>query len=415
MAMLQSRQNLAVSDLKSRIAQLQSDITVIDNDISVKNKAIVDSGNPATAADKTYLLEKNAAKQQKLTQINELNSQLVENSLSNSQSAIIATTAKVRTVTSSASVNDANAPKVSPPKSGFEYNVPSVLDAYYSTRTSFLNAAGFSSNRPGRVASASELWSGSKSSKGMIVTYTPPATGVEYQGNQNPPGAISSGGVKYGFQFMYNPATISMDYSGLPNVDQGFELSGQDKFVLYGTNVTQSTIGFQLLINRMFDMKYYDSNGRLKPNAIKAYAGRHPSLSAQKQIFTMGTMYDVEYLLRTLLGYTLKSFLRNNQTADMGYLGARPVELHLGKSLRYLGTVTNLKIEHVIFNEQMVPLFTNVSVGFARLPDYPLVEASVQSPLPSGFGAGSPGDDPRGLYDMGDLGVGGGLFNDAIN
>jgi putative thioredoxin len=71
----------------------------------------------------------------------------------------------------------------------------------------------------------------------------------------------------------------------------------------------------------------------------------------------MGTMYDVEYLLRTLLGYTLKSYLRNNQTADMGYLGARPVELHLGKSLRYLGTVTSLRIEHVIFNEQMVPLF----------------------------------------------------------
>jgi hypothetical protein len=62
----------------------------------------------------------------------------------------------------------------------------------------------------------------------------------------------------------------------------------------------------------------------------------------------------------------------------MGYLGARPVELHLGKSLRYLGTVTNLKIEHVIFNEQMVPLFTNVSVAFARLPDYPLVNSPTE-------------------------------------
>jgi hypothetical protein len=417
MSINQVRGSLLVSDLKSRIAALHSQVTVLDNEIAALNEDITIS--PSTPAQQIELIQKKEQKALKLREISELNAQLVQNSTNNAQAAITATVAKVQAVSvqQSSSVNDANAATITIPSSSLEYNVPSVKDAYFSTRASFLKAAGFSSNRPGSVASANELWSGSKSSKGMIVTYTPPATGVEYQGNQPPKTALGSSGAKYGFQFMYNPATVSMNYQGLPNVDQGYVTSGRDKFVLYGTAVTQSTISFQLLINRMFDMKYYDSNGRLKTGAQTAYAGKVPSLTAQKQIFNMGTMYDIEYLLRTLLGYTLKSYLRKNQTADMGFLGAKPVELHLGKSLRYLGTVTDLSIEHVIFNEQMVPLFTNVRLGFARLPDYPLVEASVQTPpiVTPGPGAGSPGDEPRGLYDMGDLGVGGGLFNDAIN
>jgi hypothetical protein len=420
MAINQIRGNLLVSELKSRISSLQIEINAIDADIAQKNTELValESDNPAILQKRAEIDLLQQEKANKLAQVSDLNTQLIENSSTNNQSAIIATRASSSSAkVASSAVNDATAPKVTLPKTSLEYNVPSVLDAYYSTRASFLNAAGFSSNRPGRVASANELWSGSKSSKGMIVAYTPPATAVEYQGNQTPPSSVSTAGTKYGFQFMYNPATISMDYSGFPNVDQGFEISGQDKFVLYGTSVTQSTISFQLLINRMFDMKYYDSYGRLKPGAQKAYAGKVPSVTAQRQIFNMGTMYDIEYLLRTLLGYTLKSYLRQNQTADMGYLGARPVELHLGKSLRYLGTVTTLKIEHVIFNEQMVPLFTNVSVGFARLPDYPLVEESVATPTKTQGETGGGGgfSEIRGAYDMGDLGVGGGLLNDYIN
>jgi hypothetical protein len=416
MAMIQVRSNLATSDLKARIAQLQSDITVLDGQIATQTASVIDAGNDP--ANDATIITKTSEKQTKLHQISELQEQLSENELNNSQSAIIATKAAATgyvpgSFMTTPGYEAGQAAHISKPDNTMEYNSPSVVDAYYSTRASFLNAAGFSSNRPGTVASANELWSGAKSSKGMIVAYVPPSNGVEYQGGQQPPSSVSAYGTNYGFQFMYNPATISMDYSGMPNVDQGFELSGQDKFVLYGTSITQSTISFQLLINRMFDMKYYDENGKLKPNAQKAYAGKLPSASAQKQIYTMGTMYDVEYLLRTLLGYTLKSYLRNNQTADMGYLGARPVELHLGKSLRYLGTVTSLRIEHVIFNEQMVPLFTNVSVGFARLPDYPLVNNPTEpapTPAPSRpdvYQRGG-GIEMGGSYDMGNLGVGGG-------
>jgi hypothetical protein len=232
-----------------------------------------------------YLSEKLDEKKLKLIQIDDLQEQLSKNSLTNAQSANITTAAKARTVTQgqpgSSDVGRSGVGVISKPSNVLEYNVPSVLDAFYSTRASFLTAAGFSSNRPGQVASANELWAGSKSSKGMIVSYIPPSNGVEYQGGQLPASSVSTFGTNYGFQFMYNPATISMEYSGMPNVDQGFQISGQDKFVLYGTNITQSTISFQLLINRMFDMKYYDENGRIKEGAERAYAGKLPSATAQ--------------------------------------------------------------------------------------------------------------------------------------
>jgi hypothetical protein len=140
----------------------------------------------------------------------------------------------------------------------------------------------------------------------------------------------------------------------------------------------------------MYDMKYYiregenisdgeggvNEPGTLRPGAGNVYGAEFVSLETQKAIYNMGTMYDFEYLLRTMMGYTMQSALRDYSffehkgTADMGFLGARPVELHLGKNMRYLGYITNVNVEHVIFDNRMVPLFSNISIGFSRLPDY---------------------------------------------
>ena len=194
----------------------------------------------------------------------------------------------------------------------------------------------------------------------------------------------------HAFRFQYNPGSISMSYAGTPLVDPNFEAAGLDKFNLTGTGVTQSTITFQLLINRMYDMKYYvregenspdgeggfNEPGTLKPGAGNVYGAEFVSPETQKAIYNMGTMYDFEYLLRTMMGYTMQSALRDYSffehkgTADMGFLGARPVELHLGKNMRYLGYITNINVEHVIFDNRMVPLFSNIAIGFSRLPDY---------------------------------------------
>jgi hypothetical protein len=176
-----------------------------------------------------------------------------------------------------------------------------------------------------------------------------------------------------------------MAYAGTPLVDPNFEASGQDNFNLVGTGVTQSTIQFQLLINRMYDMKHYwredevggGAPGTLRPESRNAYGLEKAILDekTQKAIYNMGTMYDLEFLLRTIMGYTMKSSLRDYSflgggTADMGFLGARPVELHLGKNMRYLVFITGINVEHVIFDNRMVPLFSNVAITCSRLPDY---------------------------------------------
>lgn len=190
----------------------------------------------------------------------------------------------------------------------------------------------------------------------------------------------------FGFQFMYNPGSIEMSYMGTPDVDVGFEISGSEQFGLIGgIGVTQSTITFDILINRMFDMKYIDPKTKTLKKGYKITdvypAGSNlPTDLDLELIYRRGTMYDIEFLLRGLLGYaavtTLRSFVNskgisNNRTADIGYLGAMPVELHLGDGLRYLGIINGLGIRHVMFNERMVPTFTTMRIQFNRIPDFP--------------------------------------------
>lgn len=270
-----------------------------------------------------------------------------------------------------------------------QYNIPAVREAYFLDRKvdnrdgeEKIVSMGFSeferSNQPRKaVTDARDLWANGISSKGMFQTWTPP-NGV-YAGNNFIDGYDKNNVLgkatfqKYGFQFLYNPGTIAMTYSGNVDVDIALLLSGREKFNPVSTKATQSTISFEILLNRMLDMKYYDkTTGRLQPgqNASVIYGGRAPTAKDQADIVNKGTMYDVEFLLKTLFGFEVPSQLRNEKTADMGFVIPRPVELHLGNKLRYLVYVEGFALNHVIFDERMVPLFTTLSITANRVPDY---------------------------------------------
>lgn len=248
------------------------------------------------------------------------------------------------------------------------YNASSVKETYFSNRTDFINKLMLSHNQPTVVRSASDLWTSVLGSKGMIVT----SEQVLKAWNSGSNKAQSSDYFdkhNYGFQFQYNPGTVAMSYFTSPNVDVTMITSGTEMFNLAGVSGSQGSVSFQIIINRIFDMQYYDEYGNLQ-NPDR-YAKAPASAAEEKAIYNKGTMYDLEYLLRVLMGTTMSSYLRGENTADMGWLPAIPVELHLGKSLRYLGVVNSLNINHMIFNERMVPLFSTVDIAFARLPDYP--------------------------------------------
>lgn len=290
------------------------------------------------------------------------------------------------------------------------YNSSAPWDAYFSTGETFYreNYSGGSyvmnkdGNAPKKIQfdPLDELWRGSSNHKGMII----PSTQISLSKNldngvaskiltptsllDTPTFDLKDNGSRYAFQFLYNPGTVQMQYQGTPDVDVSMATSGSDQFNLVGNlGVTQSTISFDVILNRTYDMHYYDEKTNmlkegLNPTDVypvwthdKAEGEVNASLSsqrAQKAIYRKGTMYDLEFLLRALLGYATPAFLRGGElTADIGYIGATPVELHLGQNLRYLGIVTSLSVKHLTFNERMVPLFTSVSLMFSRIPDFP--------------------------------------------
>jgi hypothetical protein len=299
------------------------------------------------------------------------------------------------------------------------YNLPGPKIAYFRAgdfASEFIvsDRINASADAPTLVHAGAGLWNGSQVTinkkkhieryngiyagghKGMIQSYVVPGNfdgqSKFWNPNDKDPKIGFKGGLKsinkrrYGFQFLYNPSTISMHYAGAPQVDIGLEMSGADKVALIGSGVTSSTVSFTLLLNRMNDMRFVDDviNGRMFWKDIYSHGANHPEISTKqseidipgvldevKAIQQKGTMYDIEYLLRTLIGYQLPSQLRGGSlTSDIGYLGAYPVELHLGKDMRYLVTIDSFDITHTIFTKDMIPVFTNLQITCNRLPEY---------------------------------------------
>lgn len=270
------------------------------------------------------------------------------------------------------------------------YNLPSVKEAYFSTSSSVKDASDRtktydsevlfvdSGNRPAKVNEAQTLWMDTQAHKGMFQTFIVPKADATKNVGSNTKGIkgrqaqqnLANVG-RYGFQFLYNPGTISMDYSGAPNIDPGLMMSNQQMIPLIGASNTSSSISFNLILNRMPDMKYL-TNGSLTSSEFSSIYGGTPPEDYQTsldKIRDSGTMYDVEFLLQTLLGYEAWSTLRNRYSSDIGYIGSFPVELHLGKSLRYVVLVQDISVTHTIFTKDMVPVYTNISIMAGRLPD----------------------------------------------
>jgi hypothetical protein len=278
------------------------------------------------------------------------------------------------------------------------YNVGCVRDAYFSKHVSFAQelvptAVTAVGDTPTTITQMEELWKKAGTNKGMISLFIPKdqnsGTDAVVSGS-NANNFTPSEHHRYGFQFHYNPTKISMEYAGAPNTDVGLQVSGNEGFNLVGSQVSQSTVSFDLVLNRVSDMKYYDSTGHIKPEYKTSdargalYSPKMPETKKvttkkgkavttgrdeEYEIWSKGTMYDVEFLLSTIIGYRLATKFRGT-TADVGWLSGRPVEVNLGKSLRYLGFINSFSIQHSIFNERMVPVFSTVSISFNRIPDY---------------------------------------------
>ena len=258
------------------------------------------------------------------------------------------------------------------------YNASSVRHAYLQGGNDILGSPARVVNTPKQVESANNLWADSNGYKGMIQMWvTPSDSDTSYT---NPDTKQKSPLLeRYGFQFLYNPGTVTMQYRGVTDIDVTMYTAGLAKTNLYPAGESLGTIAFDLLINRMADIPLYNADGSFKPGmGPEQYPVKPRDEKEYQEIYNKGTMYDVEFLLRTLLGFGMKSddwtnrnTLWDGNTADMGFVFPRPVELHLGKSMRYVVQISAFTLKHVIFDDRMVPLFTTVSLACTRIPDYP--------------------------------------------
>lgn len=291
-------------------------------------------------------------------------------------------------------------PTVNPPSplSPVKYNVPSLKSAYHRNddyyETSLLFAPGGSPATSSSVTNARQLWANATDAhKGMIQTY------AFWTSNQskdpNLPPWYNKYGVgknRYGFQFLYNPTTVSMSWGGTPAADPGFIMSGKDTTPYVTPSASSSTISFSVLLNRRPDLGAIETLGAdtVASRSMDLY-GRQVDLKDIKEIQQRGTMYDVEYLLKTLVGFEQFSALRGFSTSDIGFLLGYTVEVHLGKNLRYLGTIAGFEVNHSHFTKDMVPVMGSISLTINRRiePAYQVDTLATDVPYSSSASASS--------------------------
>lgn len=236
--------------------------------------------------------------------------------------------------------------------------------------------------------------------KGVIYQDTdskiPEADGTTSWGLKNPTykNFNTMGQHRYGFKFHYNPSTIDFSVRTDNNtIDPALYLSGMTRAVPIAT-ASLPVVTFSVILNRIEDVSALQTGGWGAKDMLYYY-GRKLTDEEKFGIVTRGTGYDMEYLFRTMLGRPYVTDLRGT-TADIGVAFGLPLILDFspkslvditkidGKrvpttstfgsspaqhGLRYWGRITGISYTHREFSREMVPMFTELTIEFARFPD----------------------------------------------
>jgi hypothetical protein len=292
---------------------------------------------------------------------------------------------------------------------GYVYNAPMVDNAIFNPTPistddgvfgqvdlqAYQNAKNAWTTKDGKVHAAKGafqmdryLW---KSSAAMQITASLKKQGKPVPTQMN------------GFKFLYNPQTVAMTWGQTTFTNNQALLQGLDSIVPAAPGSTNSSISFWIPLNRMQDANYLNPDGsylwsddkftqatdsiNYNINQINKTLGGKGNLpitpklpysydvpiAERKAVYEKGTMYDVEWLMKTINGWAFldhTSDVSGLKTNDMGFLLQFPVELHLGNSLRYRVQVTDISVNHIIFNSRMIPIWSTVNITCRRFPEY---------------------------------------------
>jgi len=194
----------------------------------------------------------------------------------------------------------------------------------------------------------------------------------------------------YGFKFLYNPATLDFSVGAYPGVNISYLYSGKNTAMPTGVQGTGSTISMSFPLTRIDDMQFIHGPGRVirvydgsdlrkikSPNYtidgdVNDVYGKTGEFSVTNEdiqgIGSRGTMYDLEFLFRATLGRAWNTQYRA-KTADVGILFSMPMVLVLSETMVYRVRISSVQFTHRSFTPDMVPLYTDVALGFERIPD----------------------------------------------
>jgi hypothetical protein len=173
----------------------------------------------------------------------------------------------------------------------------------------------------------------------------------------------------YGFQFLWNPSSISSSVSRNDNVTP----SSADRLKsVVGAFPGQETVSFNIVIDRINDFACLKALSN--PETMSTYYGtgypgeKEPFGTKIKNLMSQGTMADLEYLFKAVNGGSEQWVtLLGKPTANIGFLMPTLLGLVLGPSLTtnlsYVGWLTGLTMQHEMFTEEMIPLRTTVSIN----------------------------------------------------
>jgi hypothetical protein len=379
----------ATTNQKASIERIQKNYDIEKKEWLAANKQVTTlseyiSKNPGAgdiAAKKAQLAVANS---KSVASKNRMN--LLSNSIRNFQVALQSNQNNLKDLTDYKSISvqtvadnktpPGNGPKAGPatPRTVWKYNAPMINHGYFNARSVApslqTSLTSFKGTSPEKFDDALSGAFNLKGTRGVIQMSADTAAYYKKQSKDK-----KTSLTPYGFRFHYNPTSISMNYGQMGGQSPELLLSGRDQYNPLLPLEGGSGIQFDLYLNRIEDMNYVTNDKILKNSLGKEFAStdlysEYVSPEDIKEIYTKGTMYDLEYLFKAVHGDwgSYKSALRG-QTADIGWLNGVAVEFHLGKNMRYLCRINSVAVNHAIFNERMVPTLTTLHISASRFYD----------------------------------------------
>ena len=185
----------------------------------------------------------------------------------------------------------------------------------------------------------------------------------------------------YGFQFLWNPESISTSVA--MNLD--VTPSAADRLrATTGFFPAQEQLSLSIVLDRTNDFACIMAGGKGNQTPsfyLDYYKHGYPDQKNDitqdqkiEDLMNLGTMADLEYLYKAINGSGAGSSPDKNvwtnplgkKTADIGYLAPMLLAFQLGAppyALSYVGYINNIAVSHTAFTETMIPIRTNVDLS----------------------------------------------------